>query len=530
MPPAVASPDRRPTPPDAPELGLAPGLSRDYLRHHRVAPRRFADDGRLLIVAAAPDARWRDCVDDLCEAYGCAVAPEPAPASEVDVLIERLATAAARGVELTAGDGGDPVALGPRAGAFDDDGVTADARDLATQPPVVRYVNLLVRDAYAAGASDVHLEAGPGGLRARVRLDGVLVPAADPPPSIGRAVVSRVKLLAELDIAERRRPQDGRIRVRLEARELDLRVSTVPTVFGESVVLRLLDHGGRPVGLDALGMPNAIRTAVARLARRPHGLLLVTGPTGSGKTTTLYACLGLRDAGAEKLVTVEDPVEYQLPGVTQVPVHAAAGVTFAAALRAILRQDPDVVMVGEMRDAETADVAVRAALTGHFVFSTLHTNDAVGALPRLLDLGVAPYLVAATLDGVLAQRLVRCVCDACRTRYNPAPDVVAALIRAHARAGPVTDAAADQAVTGAEFTRGVGCASCRGTGYRGRVGLYELLPVNETLKDAVGTGTARDVVRTQAQAAGLLPLAADGWAKIREGVTTVEEVARVVQG
>ena len=506
--------------PDSPDVVLAPGLSREYLRHHGVAPRVYAEGGRLLVVATRPDARWRECVDDLREAYGCAVAPEPVPASDVDVLIERLATAAARGVELTAGDGGEPLALGTADPAGDDDGVTADARDLATQPPVIRYVNLLIRDAYAAGASDVHLEAGPDGLRARVRLDGALVPAADPPPSIGRAVVSRVKLLAELDIAERRRPQDGRIRVRLETRALDLRVSTVPTVFGESVVLRLLDHGGRPVGLDALGMPDAIRTAVARLARRPFGLLLVTGPTGSGKTTTLYSCLGLRDAGAEKLVTVEDPVEYQLAGVTQVPVHAAAGVTFAGALRAILRQDPDVVMVGEMRDAETADVAVRAALTGHFVFSTLHTNDAVGALPRLLDLGVPPYLVAATLDGVLAQRLVRCVCEACRTRYTPPAELVTALARAQA------DSVSDPPPP---FTRGAGCAACRGTGYRGRVGLYELLPVDEPLKDAIATGIARDALRSTAHRAGLLPLVADGWAKIRAGITTVEEVARVAQ-
>ncbi|HEY0778981.1 MAG TPA: GspE/PulE family protein [Gemmatirosa sp.] len=510
-------------------LTLAEGLSRDYLRHHRVAPRAYADDGRTLVVAAAPDARWQDCADDLREVYGCAVRAEPAVASEVDVLIERLATAAARGMEMTGVGAGDAVLVRDGSMAADDDAVTADVRDLATQPPVVRYVNLLIRDAYAAGASDVHLEAGPNGLRARVRLDGALVPAADPPPSIGRAVVSRVKLLAELDIAERRRPQDGRTRVRLEARELDLRVSTVPTVFGESVVLRLLDHGGRPAGLDALGMPDAIRAAVARLARRPHGMLLVTGPTGSGKTTTLYACLGLRDARAEKLVTVEDPVEYQLADVTQVPVHAAAGVTFAGALRAILRQDPDVVMVGEMRDAETADVAVRAALTGHFVFSTLHTNDAVGALPRLVDLGVAPYLVAATLDAVLAQRLVRQVCDACRVRYTPPTDLVAALVRS-----PTDTPRADTSFgvdrdAQAEFTHGAGCAACRGTGYRGRVGLYELLPVDEALKDAVATGTARDALRARAQAAGLLPLAADGWAKVRAGITTLEEVARVVQ-
>src|SRR5205823_5746964 len=325
--------------------------------------------------------------------------------------------------------------------------------------------------------------------------------------------ISRVKLLAELDIAERRAPQDGRIRVRLEERELDLRVSTVPTLYGESVVLRLLDRGGRPVGLDELGMgPDALET-FRRLAERPHGILLATGPTGSGKTTTLYAALGLRQRSAEKIITVEDPVEYHLEGVTQVPVNAKAGMTFAGALRSILRQDPDVLMVGEMRDGETAAIAVQAALTGHLVFSTLHTNDAASALTRLVDLKVEPYLIAATLEGVLAQRLVRKICPECRARYAPDPGAVALL--------------AQQPVGRVRLERGRGCPACRETGYRGRTGIFELLVVTEDVQRALAKAPPAGAVRELARAQGMRTLRQDGWAKVQAGVTTVEEVLRV---
>ena len=483
-------------------LSLADGLSREYLLHHHVCPRALTDDGRLL-VATAPDA-IRDALDDICVAYRRAVVAEDATSDEVERLIERLTTRAERSIELARidADGGD-------------DAGTTDVRDLANQPPVVRYVNLLVRDAYDAGASDIHLEATRAGLSARFRLDGVLTPAPEPPGELHHAVVSRIKLLAELDIAERRRPQDGRIRVRLESRELDLRVSSVPTMFGESVVLRLLDRGGRPVALEELGMSSGMLDAVASLASRPHGMLLVTGPTGSGKTTTLYAALQRREATAEKIITVEDPIEYQLGGVTQVPVHRQAGVTFGAALRSILRQDPAVIMVGEMRDAETAEIAVQAAMTGHLVFSTLHTNDAIGAIPRLLDLGVPEYLISATLDGVLAQRLVRRVCDECRAEYTPDASSVALL--------------AGRPVGRKKLVRGMGCASCRGTGYRGRVGVFELLVMTDDLKDAINARASRSQLRALAEQGGMLPLAADGWRKIEAGLTTVEEVLRVVQ-
>lgn len=482
------------------ELRLASGVTRDFLLHHRVCPVRIRQDGTL-IVAAAPNA-YLSAMDDLGLAYDSAVEAEAVSENDVTRLIERLTTRAERSIELERVDASDET-------------LATDVRDLANQAPVVRYVNLLVRDAFDAGASDVHLEATPRGLSARFRLDGVLTRAQEPPAELQAAVLSRIKLLAELDIAERRRPQDGRIRVRLESRELDLRVSTVPTMFGESVVLRLLDRGGRPVTLDELGMPPDVLGSMSKLTTRPHGMVLVTGPTGSGKTTTLYAALQRRDTLAEKIVTVEDPVEYQLPGITQVPVHRQAGVSFGAALRSILRQDPDVMMVGEMRDAETAEIAVQAAMTGHLVFSTLHTNDAVAAIPRLLDLGVPAYLVAATVEGVLAQRLVRRICDACRIQHQVDASTVATL--------------AGEAASDMTLHRGVGCPACRQTGYRGRVGLFELWTMTDAMRDAITHGASRADLRRLAAASGMRALRADGWAKIQAGLTSIEEVLRVVQ-
>ena len=483
----------------APSLTLAPGLSREYMLHHKLCPKAVTEDG-VLIVATTFDA-IREGADDIAFAYDQRVVFEIVEREELERLIERLTTRSERSIEMASAE------------SSGDDFAT-DVRDLANQPPVVRFVNLLVRDAYDVAASDIHLEATRSGLAARFRIDGVLVPAPEPPRHLHHAVISRVKLLAELDIAERRRPQDGRIRVRMESRELDLRVSTVPTMHGESVVLRLLDHGGRPVSLDELGMAPAILRGVEQLTARPHGMCLVTGPTGSGKTTTLYAALQRRDAAAEKVLTVEDPIEYQLDGITQMPVHRQAGVTFAGALRAILRQDPDVVMIGEMRDQETAEIAIQAAMTGHLVFSTLHTNDAISAIPRLLDLGVPEYLVAATLEGVLAQRLVRRVCDACREEYTPTRESLSGF---------------GDGVDGATFVRGAGCAECRGTGFRGRLGIFELFVVTDELRDAIAARAPRSALRALALEAGLVPLAADGWKKAVAGLTTVEEVARVVQ-
>ena len=485
-------------------LAIPRGLVREFLFHHRCCPIERTSDGRILI-AVAHDV-IHEALDEIATAYQQPIATREVTDEDLKRLVERLATPADHPLERE---------LSPSQASEELDDLTTDTRDLATHPPVVRYVNLLVRDAYDAGTSDIHLEATRAGLAARFRIDGVLVAALEPPPELHHAIISRVKLLAELDIAEHRRPQDGRIRVRLESRELDLRVSTVPTMFGESVVLRLLDRGGRPVALSELGMPVELLVDVERLAARPHGMLLVTGPTGSGKTTTLYACLAQRDQSREKIVTVEDPVEYQLTGITQIPVHRQAGVTFSAALRSLLRQDPDVMMIGEMRDPETAEIAVQAAMTGHLVFSTLHTNDAIGAVARLLDLGIPEYLIASTLEGVLAQRLVRRICDDCRAAYQPPPELIAQLVTRPV--GRVT------------VQRGLGCTSCRGTGFRGRIGLFELVVVTDDVRDAITRRVGRTELRTVVEQSGMTSLRADGWRKVEAGLTTIEEVLRVVQ-
>ncbi len=455
---------------------LPESLSREFLLEHRVCPVGRHADGRV-IVAAAEDAPI-GAIDELALAFGVPVFAEPTARDEVERQIERLTAIADNSREPD---------IQPAAGPDDE-----DIRNLANEAPVVRYLNLLLRDAVDARASDIHLEATRDRLRVRLRVDGVLVNAESPPRDLRAAVISRIKLLSDLDIAERRRPQDGRLRVRLDSREMDVRVATAPTSFGESVVLRLLDRGGRPVSLGELGMSSSVQGEVRSAVARPHGLLLVTGPTGSGKTSTLYAALQLRRAEQEKLVTVEDPVEYQLPGVTQIPVHRASGVTFAAALRAILRQDPDVIMVGEMRDTETAEVAVQAALTGHLVLATLHTNDAVSAIPRLVDLGIPPFLVAATLAGVLAQRLVRCVCPECGAK-----------------------SAADE------------CKYCLGTGYRGRTGVFQWVGASDELLAAIAQGSDIRALNAIVERHGTRTLLAEGEAVAATGLTTHEEVLRV---
>src|SRR4051812_31955742 len=367
------------------KLPVTDAFAAEYLTYYRMLPLELTADHLRVAVAGAPHD---EALEDLRDSYGLPLELVTVEEAELQEAIRHTFAASESVVELVR-----DLSAGVEPLTDDRDDSTADVRDLVNQPPVIRFVNLLIREAHDAEASDIHLEATRDGLRVRLRVDGVLTELPSPPRGLQAAVVSRVKLLAELDIAERRSPQDGRIRVRLESRELDLRVSTVPTLYGESVVLRLLDRGGRPVKLEELDLSPEILPAFLKLIHKSHGIILATGPTGSGKTTTLYAALGLRHTTAEKIITVEDPVEYQLAGVTQVPVHAKAGVTFGAALRSILRQDPDVVMVGEMRDTETAGLAVQAAMTGHLVFSTLHTNDAVSALTRLIDLKVESYMI-----------------------------------------------------------------------------------------------------------------------------------------
>jgi general secretion pathway protein E len=478
----------------------------EYLTYYRLLPlARTADRVRV----AAVGTPHPDALADLAATYTCDVEVIPVTAEVLDASIRRIFSAQTS-VAQTVRDIDAP--LTTDATARDD--ATADARDLVNQPPVIRFVNVLIREAADTRASDIHLEALRDGLSIRLRVDGVLSEVPPPPPPLWPAIVSRIKLLAQLDIAERRLPQDGRIRARLETRELDIRVSTVPTLFGESVVLRLLDQAGGPPPLEQLGMAPALLAQFRTLASRSHGMLLVTGPTGSGKTTTLYAALGLRHPDDEKIVTVEDPIEYHLPRVTQVPVQAKVGVHFATALRSILRQDPDVIMVGETRDAETASVATQAAMTGHLVLTTLHTNDALGAITRLRDLGVEPYLLAATLQGVLAQRLVRRICPTCRDTY--APD-----------AGSLRSHFGDDEPP-AVLYRGAGCAACRHTGYLGRLGIFELVDLSDSLRQLIAADADPAQLRAAAIADGFRGLADDARAKVRDGRTTLTEVLRVL--
>jgi general secretion pathway protein E len=329
--------------------------------------------------------------------------------------------------------------------------------------------------------------------------------------------VSRIKIMAGLNIAERRLSQDGRIRLRLSDRELDLRVSITPTLHGEGVVLRILDRGSGIRELSDLGLSPGVLQTFEHLIRQPHGILLVTGPTGSGKTTTLYGALGRLNRPGVKIVTVEDPVEYQIEGVSQIPVNPKVGLTFSSALRSILRHDPDIIMIGEMRDRETAEIAIQAALTGHLVLSTLHTNDAPSGVARMVDMGVEPYLVTATVLGIMAQRLVRLVCDACAEEYRPPPETVAEF-----EGRPVD-------LPKPRFRLARGCAACSGTGYRGRSGIYELMPVSDEMRSLILRGAPIAELRALAEAKGLVSLRAAGWAKASAGLTTIEEVLRVTQ-
>jgi type II secretory ATPase GspE/PulE/Tfp pilus assembly ATPase PilB-like protein len=477
---------------------LATRLSVAYLEEHCLIPASAEADGALLVAAGRP--LDPTVVDELARLYARPVRVVDAPAAEIQaaLLATRRETPAAVAAVNGAGNGADhSVALG-------------DLRELANQAPVIQFVNVMLLDALRAGASDVHVESTTEGLRVRVRLDGVLRDVS----ALGRAyqsgVISRIKLLAGLDIAERRLPQDGRARVTLADRDVDLRVSTLPALHGESVVVRLLDHGASVRSIAELGMPADVEERFARLIRRPTGLVLVSGPTGSGKTTTLYAALGMINAPGVKIVTVEDPVEYRIAGVTQIPVNRKAGLSFPNALRSILRHDPDIVMVGEMRDKETAEIAIQAALTGHLVFSTLHTNDAPGGVTRLVDMGIEPYLVAATVQAIVAQRLVRVLCPVCAEPYQPTA----------AEAATAGDARGD-------FRRARGCDACSHSGFRGRTGVYELFVPSERARARVAQRAALDTLRAMAREDGMVTLRQAAWDMARAGRTSIEEVLRV---
>jgi type IV pilus assembly protein PilB len=396
-----------------------------------------------------------------------------------------------------------------------DEGPVTDLDRMIEGSPIINLVNLAVLTAIRDGASDIHVEPDKKGTRVRYRIDGVLRELMAPPPGMHAAIVSRVKVIGKMDIAEKRLPQEGRVHIVAEGREIDLRVSSMPTILGEKVVMRILDKANLNVRLDALGIRPEMMDIVRRILTQPHGIVLVTGPTGSGKTTTLYSALDLLRDGERNLVTVEDPVEYQLDMVNQIQANDAIGLTFPRALRSILRQDPDVIMVGEIRDADTARVAVQAALTGHLVLSTLHTNDAPGAVVRLTDMGIERFLIASALNGVIAQRLARTICKACRTRYFPPKHLLQ-------QVGWI-----GRDYETLNLYHGEGCRKCHDSGHRGRIGLFEIMELDSTLREMVHNHCDEAELRAHLRAKDLLTLREEGLICVQKGVTTLEEILRV---
>jgi general secretion pathway protein E len=393
-------------------------------------------------------------------------------------------------------------------------------KDLASEAPVIRLVNLLISKAIESRASDIHIEPFEKALKVRYRIDGILHDVESPPKKLKAALISRVKIMTKLNIAERRLPQDGRIKLKVLGKDIDLRVSTLPTLYGESVVMRILDKSNTNLyDIRRLGFPEDSLREFESMIHRPHGIFLVTGPTGSGKTTTLYSALSTINLPDKKIITIEDPIEYQIDGVNQIHVNPQIGLTFASGLRHIVRQDPDVIMVGEIRDLETAEIAIRAALTGHLVFSTLHTNDAPSAITRLIDMGVEDYLIASSLLGVLAQRLIRVNCSYCKAEVHPVPEMLDEIgfKRGDSKSGPN------------RFYEGHGCEYCSNTGFTDRVGIYELMPVNDDIRKLIVAKADSNQIRKKALESGMRSLQDDGWLKVRQGISSIGEVLRVTQ-
>ncbi len=451
-------------------------------------------------------------LDELQALTGMHVEPVLASAREIDRLVKQHFGVGGETVEQLVAEREDLEILDQP------ESLEGELAAEAQEASVVRLVNEILLEAIEQRASDVHIEQHETGMKIRYRVDGML--GRQPmPPEIDRfrnAIISRLKIMARLNIAEKRLPQDGRIKVRLHGREIDVRVSVIPMLHGEGMVMRLLDKGGGQFDLRRLGMAEDTYARFQNLIQRPHGILLVTGPTGSGKTTTLYSALREILDETIKIVTVEDPVEYQLEGINQIQVHTRIGLSFATGLRSILRHDPDVILVGEVRDLETAETAIQASLTGHLVFSTLHTNDAPSAFVRLIDMGIEPYLVASTVEAVMAQRLVRSICSSCKVQYRPDPD----------------DLPPDLPRPPGELVlwRGTGCRACRNVGYLGRLGIFELLVANDKIRHMTVERTGSTFILKQALDDGMITLRQDGWRKVLAGQTTVSEVLRVTKG
>ena len=491
------------------------GFPAKLIHRHSVFPLQRAEGWLRLAVSNPFDFA---AIDSVASALQVEVRPVMASAETIQRLTKKYLGVGSETIDgliaLQRQQGGDIEMLE----GIDPDSLE-DAEE-AQQASVVRLVNEILTEAIEARASDIHIESQEAGLKIRHRIDGVLQRQPTPPEmnQFRAAIISRLKIMAKMNIAEKRVPQDGRIKLRVSGREIDVRVSVIPMLHGESVVMRVLDKSNLKFSLKGIGMPDRVYQQFQKLIRLPHGIVLVTGPTGSGKTTTLYSALSEIKSEDIKIVTTEDPIEYQLEGINQIQVHTKVGLTFAACLRAILRHDPDVILVGEIRDLETAENATQASLTGHMVFSTLHTNDSAGAFMRLSDMGVEPFLVASTVEGVLAQRLVRVLCKDCKETYEPEPEDV-----------PEDFPHESLAASGQKLYRSVGCENCRRTGYRGRLGIYELLVTNDEIRHSMTQAGTSDVIKQAAIRNGMETLRMDGWNKVLAGITTIDEVLRVTK-
>jgi general secretion pathway protein E len=483
-------------------------LSVRFMKEAKFVP-IFVKDGTLRITMADP--KDTQTIDSLRFAFGFDLEICQGRAEDILETIERLYGAGSQSIETIIEEAGKDT---------NDFSVNGDADvghliDMASEAPIIRLVNRLILNAVEMRASDIHFEPFEHEFSVRYRIDGVLHEIETPPKRLQAAILSRVKIMSKLDISERRLPQDGRVKLRIADREIDFRVSTVPTLYGESLVMRILDRENLILDLGKLGFPQELVEEYSNVIRQPYGMFLVTGPTGSGKTSTLYTTLAKIVSSESKIITLEDPVEYQLKGVNQIQVNPKIGLTFAHGLRAIVRQDPDIILVGEIRDHETAEIAVQSALTGHLLFSTLHTNDSAGAITRLLDMGVENFLLGSTLLGVLAQRLVRVICPHCKTVMNPGSKLIEAMNLCPEETDEM------------RFYEGEGCSECHNTGFKGRIGIFEYLSIDNEIRKEVMANSDADRIKRVAVEKGLVTLRQDGWRKVKEGVTTIREVLRV---
>ncbi|WMP18596.1 type II secretion system ATPase GspE [Thiothrix lacustris] len=496
---------------DYPSLAVEnPGIAVNYMRHAEIVPLQSSDESLVVAMSNPQDAFARQAIR---MASGKLVEPLLGLPSEIRANIERLYGAEASKKDSVGSD--DDFEITSPDNHADD---VEHLKDMASEAPVIRLVNQIMTNAMTQRASDIHIEPFESHLKVRYRIDGVIHEVESPPPQLTAAIISRLKLMARLNIAERRLPQDGRIQLRAQGKEIDMRVSTVPTMHGESVVMRLLDKHSIKLDLNTLGFSDDNLRKVQQQLDAPHGVILVTGPTGSGKTTTLYSALTQLNTPENKVLTVEDPVEYELEGINQIQANPKIGLNFADALRSIVRQDPDVIMIGEMRDVETARIAIQSALTGHLVLSTLHTNDAASGITRLMDMGIEDYLLTSTVNGILAQRLVRRLCPQCRESHPVLPEIEQELgLRQYQPEGEM------------RLWHAKGCSACNNSGYKGRSAIHEVLIMDDPLRRLILKHEDAGVLQEQARKGGMRTMYEDGLMKALKGVTTLEEVLRVAE-